>query len=137
MLKIVIQAGISFLSIFMVTGNVCADRCPTPDEVRERKISQDYEWTVDDRVTLDGLLSVKQLYAVRIKDNGRFVSCNYSTEKRLISLDGLPNKGECSIVTSVGEWHGTENGELVCQEKDSTQCHFQFECAQKENEGID
>jgi hypothetical protein len=97
--------------------NVFADRCPTPEEIRERKISQDYEWTVDDRVTLDGLLSVKQLYAVRIKNNGEFISCNYSTDRRLISLDGLPNKGRCLIMTSVGEWHGTENGEWVCQEK--------------------
>ena len=120
-----------FLWIFMVMEHAFADRCPTPDEIRERKISQDYEWTVNDKVTLDGLLSVKQLYAVRIKNSGEFVSCNYSADKRLLSLDGLPNKGKCSIVTSVGEWHGTEDDELVCQEKDLSQCQFTFECKQE------
>jgi len=137
-LKILFQTGIVFLCILVVMENAFAGSCATPEEIMERKLSENYDWTVNDKVTLKGLLSVKQLYAVRIMNYGEFVSCHYAAEGQLIRLDGLPNKkGKCLIEPSVGEWVGTDDGDLVCQEKDISKCQFKFECAQKENEGID
>jgi len=105
-----------------------ADECPMPDVVIERKISNDYEWTVDERVSLENILAVKRLIAVRIKDNGEYMSCKYTTGRQLVRLYGIPKTDKCVIKIASGEWISTDTGELVCQEKDITLCIFDIEC---------
>ena len=116
------------LCVIAIIPNACADGCPTPDEVRERKISRDYEWTVDERTSLENILSVNRLIAVRIVSKGEFVSCRYSTGDQLFSMDGLPHSVECMITISSGVWVRTTTGVSVCQEKDTAQCLFDIEC---------
>ena len=57
-------------SIFFMVANTNAERCATPDEVRDRLISPDYEWSVSEDVSLNGVLSVTKLYAVTIENYG-------------------------------------------------------------------
>ena len=121
-------SGIFFLYVVLVIPAAYADRCPTPDEIRERTILKDYDWTVDERTSLENILSVKKSIAVRIMKNGEFVSCRYTTERQLVRLDGLPAKEKCVITVSSGEWINTTTGESVCQEEDTMQCLFEMEC---------
>ena len=58
------------MCIFLCTQNAIADSCPTVKDINYRLISRDYEWTVDEGVTLDELLSVKELIAVSIENEG-------------------------------------------------------------------
>jgi hypothetical protein len=122
------KTGIFFSFILLAVPTAFADRCPAPDEVRERKISMDYEWTVGERVTLENILLVKRLIAVRVINNGEFVLCRYTTERQLVRMYGLPKSEGCVISISSGEWIGINTGESVCQEKDTTQCLFDIEC---------
>ena len=77
------------LWVFLNTGLVKADHCPSPETIKERKISRDYEWTIDERRTLDDVLAVEKLYSVRIKNQGEFIACYYS---------GLPYRSDQSGV---------------------------------------
>jgi hypothetical protein len=124
----IIKTWIRAVLLVIVMPDAFADKCPTPDEVRERKISMNYEWTVDERVSLENILSVKRLIAVRIKNDGEYMSCRYTTEKQLVRLDGLPKSDKCVIKISSGEWISTDTGELVCQEKNIALCLFDIEC---------
>lgn len=114
--------------VLLFTSNVIADSCPTPEEIRDRTISKQYEWTVDENTTLKELLAVKQLYAVRIMDYGDYVSCRYSTKQWPVTLDGKPKGRDCELTPLAGEWTSTDSGHLVCREKEVTQCGFKFDC---------
>jgi hypothetical protein len=127
-IKIITKKLICFvLNAFVITV-AHADNCPAPDEVRERKISGNYEWTVDERISLENVLTVKRLIAVRLINNGEYLSCKYTTEKQLVVLYGLPKSDKCMINVSSGEWVSTDSGELVCHEKNITFCLFDVEC---------
>ena len=127
-IKIIMKTLICLVLYVFVIPVAVADNCPTPDEVRERKISENYEWTVDERVSLENILSVKRLIAVRIINDGEYMSCKYTTEKQLVVLYGLPKSDKCVINISSGEWISTDTGERVCQEKNITLCLFDVEC---------
>jgi len=113
---------------YLLVSAAFADRCSTAEEVRYRFISKDYEWSVDERMTLENLLDVEKLFAVRIMNRGEFVSCRYRTKRQLINLDGEPKKQKCVIRKSSGQWKSTKSGDLVCQEKDISLCLFDIEC---------
>ena len=127
-MKMVKGNGILFLCVVLVIPTAYADRCPTPDEIRGRTIAKDYDWTVNERTSLENILSVKQSIAVRVMKNGEFVSCRYTTERQLIRLDGVPVQEKCVITVSSGDWINTTTGESVCQEEDTMQCLFNIEC---------
>jgi len=110
-----------------------ADVCPTAEEVRDKKISRNYDWAVTENTTLKELLSVKELYAVRIMDYDAYVSCRYTTIKWPVTLDGSPLKSTCKIEPDAGEWTSTNSGDLVCREKEVTECGFRMECSESEN----
>ena len=79
------------LLLLLIVHNVTfADRCPTPEQVRERNINRDYEWSVDETVTLDMLLMVSELREVSLQNHGEFVSCHYLSEQ----LPGQPVLGQ-------------------------------------------
>ena len=130
MLKISAYTG--FIYLFLMSYTL-ADVCPTAEEIRDKKISMSYDWAVSENTTLKELLSVKDLYAVRIMDYDAYVSCRYTAVKWPVMLDGNPLESECRIVPDAGEWTGTDSGELVCREKDVTKCGFKMECREPEN----
>lgn len=119
-----------YAALLLILSMACAraEVCPTPEQIRDRKISKDYDWSVEEVTTLDQLLAVKKLYSVRILDQGKTISCRYTTEKWPVRLDGDPLDEKCGIITEAGEWKGTESGELACQEEDVTKCGFKQEC---------
>lgn len=121
-----------FLIIFFINSNLTfADQCPSAQIVKDRKISRDYEWTIDERRTLDDVLSVKKLYSVRIKNKGEFVACSYTGTEHLLRLDGTSVKAGCIITKTSGRWENSKKGEQVCQEEDLSLCLYQIRC--KEN----
>lgn len=117
-----------FCVIPFLISTAYAERCATPEEVRGRKISPDYEWSVNEEVTLDGILSVKQLYAVSIENYGEFVACKYEASQQYIRLDGVPKKNSCPIQTLSNNWFISDHGQTVCEEEDITLCRFGFGC---------
>lgn len=117
-----------FFLFFFHISDVFPENCPTPEKIRERKISDQYEWTVQEGVTLDNLLSVQQLYSVRIINFDDYISCRYSTGKWPVKLDGKPVNNKCHVLPETGEWVGTDSGSLVCKEKDPGKCGFRIEC---------
>lgn len=127
-MQILFKAILIVLVFFIAVPSVSADRCASADEIRDRKISKVYEWTVDDGITLDDLLSVKNLFAVSVENNGEFVSCKYKNDNRFLKLDGLPKKEKCSIITSSGKWFTIGTGRVICYEKDAERCLFDIEC---------
>ncbi len=112
---------------------VPADVCPTAEEIRGKKISRSYDWAVTENTTLEELLSVKDLYAVRIMDYDAYVSCRYTTVEWPVTLDGNPLESKCRIVPDAGEWTSTDSGDLVCREKDVTNCGFKMKCKESGN----
>ena len=105
-----------------------ADQCPTPEIIKDRKISRDYEWTIDERRSLDDVLSVDNLYSVRIKNKGEFIACSYSGSKNLLRLDGKPVKKGCVVNKNSGSWELAENGEKVSKEADLGLCVYNINC---------
>lgn len=105
-----------------------ADQCPSASDIKERKISREYDWTIDERRSLEDVLSVEKLYSVRSINQGEFIACYYSRLKGLLRLDGKPEKGNCSIDTISGDWELVNNGEQVCKEGDLSLCVFVIKC---------
>ena len=119
---------ICFLWLSISPVLVIADQCPSPEIIKERKISRDYEWTINEKRSLDDVLSVEKLYSVRIKNKGEFVACYYSGSKNLLRLDGSPIEEECVINKSSGSWEFLENGEQICKEEDLNLCQYEIHC---------
>ena len=108
-------------------GNVYAFSCPSPEEIRERKISRDFEWTVNDDTSLDDMLSVTRLIAISIENQLEYVSCKYKIDSKFIKLDGKPVSENCSISISSGSWL-THGNRKICSEKELDQCLFDIDC---------
>ena len=125
------NALLAIVLFCMYTGTR-ADSCPSPEMIIKRDLSKQYEWTVDENTTLQDLLSVKELYAVRIMDHDDYVSCHYTTDKWPIKLDMSPSSGKCKPVPHSSKWKNTDSGQVVCMEKDIANCDFNFECKQEQ-----
>ena len=113
--------------LLLMTVYACAsaDVCPSPEIVRERGISREYEWTINERQTLEDVLAVEKLYSVRIKNKGEFVACYYYTSKqRPMRLDAKPLKANCSVTRYSDNWEAPDGLELVCRDDDVYQCRF-------------
>ncbi|MEQ8289511.1 MAG: hypothetical protein RIB78_07285 [Gammaproteobacteria bacterium] len=110
---------------------VLADTCPTPETVKDRKISRVYAWYIDERRTLDDVLAVEKLYSVRLKNSGEYVSCYYSGSGRLLEMDAWPLKTGCSIVEYQGEWQTINEEERVCTADDMSKCQFAIYCDER------
>lgn len=117
-----------YLFFLLFSVSVFADQCPTPQIVKDRKISRTYDWTIDERRTLDDVLSVEKLYSVRIINKGEFIACYYSLPKGNLRLDGKPEKQDCLVKTVSGNWKQVNNDEQVCKEKDLSLCRYEIKC---------
>lgn len=107
-----------------------ADSCPSPDAIRKRDISSDYDWTVDEGVSLEQLLGVTDLRAVTVMNAGEFIACDYDLGKqKKLRLYAKPEGGLCVVTEASGKWNKSDEGDLSCLEKDLSQCRFQFNCA--------
>jgi hypothetical protein len=119
---------IYLISFFINSNLVLADHCPSAEVVKERNISREYDWSIDDRKTLDDVLSVEKLYSVRLKNKGEFVACYYSSSNSLLRMDGAPLEKGCKIIQKSGNWIGEENNEQVCKEEDLNLCVYEIHC---------
>lgn len=127
---------ICLFSFFIYSNLVFADQCPSVQIIKERNISRDYEWTIDERRSLEDVLSVKKLYSVRIKNKGEFIACHYSGENNLLRLDGKPIGTNCRVQKESSNWKMSENGEYVCKEEDINLCIYEIHC-EEENQNND
>ncbi|HIF50769.1 MAG TPA: hypothetical protein EYQ42_04445 [Thiotrichaceae bacterium] len=126
-----IKKNTIFYVLFLLPANinyVFADQCPTAEIIKERKISRDYEWTIDERRSLNDVLSVEKLYSVRIKNKGEFIACYYSGSKKLLRLDGIYFDKECLLNKKSGNWVVSESGEQICREEDLSLCLYEINC---------
>ena len=105
-----------------------AERCATPQEVRARLVSPDYEWSVSEEASLDDILAVEKLYGASIENYGEFIACKYEAPQKYIRLDGVPKDGSCPIQAASDNWFSSEAGKSVCEEDDVTLCRFSFAC---------
>lgn len=107
-----------------------ADSCPSAYQVHSRKISRDYEWTVDEGVTLKEILSVTRLRAVAVQNAGEFIICGYDRGKgKNLNLYAKPKGKLCVVTRAGGKWNKSDAGDLSCGENDPEKCRFQFNCA--------
>jgi hypothetical protein len=119
---------IYLLCLLIHSSQTIADQCPSPEIIKDRKISRDYDWSIDEKRSLEDVLSIEKLYSVRIKNKGEFVACYYSASKNLLRLDGAPFDKECVINKKDGNWIVSEKGEQVCKEEDLNLCHYEIHC---------
>ncbi len=105
-----------------------ARACPTPQEIRARVVPQDYDWSVAEDVTLEGLLSVEQLYGVSIENHGEFVSCKYEAPGQYIRLDGIPLPRGCPVISISENWAVGASGQIACEDEDPHRCLFSNGC---------
>ncbi|MCG8378773.1 MAG: hypothetical protein MI865_04770 [Proteobacteria bacterium] len=118
-----------YLIVSLLLSNFSyAEQCPSPDIIKDRKISREYEWTIDERRTLEDVLAVEKLFSVRIKNQGEFIACYYSGNRGILRLDGKPLKDSCRIQTESGNWKKIE-GETVCLDEELSLCIYKIECA--------
>ena len=117
-----------FLFSLLFNPFVSADTCPNASDIRDRKVPEAYEWTVNYELALDDLLSVTQLYAVSIENHGEFVSCRYESPKREVRMDGISKTEKCLIMIDTGDWFTIDDGRIVCQEDELTNCQYKYEC---------
>jgi len=120
-----------FLLALFFSPNISADTCPAASDIKDRKVPEAYEWTVNYEVALDDLLAVTQLYAVTIENHGEFVSCKYDSPNREVRLDGISKAEKCLITVDSGDWFTMDNGAIICQEDELSKCQFQYECNQE------
>lgn len=119
---------IAVLVLALLYGHARAERCASPQEVRDRLISKDYEWSVNEDVSLEGLLAVTRLYGASIENYGEFIACKYEAPQQYIRLDGIPKASRCPVKAVSGNWFISEKGRTVCSDKDITLCRFDFGC---------
>jgi hypothetical protein len=121
---------LSFLLALLFSSLVSADTCPTANDIKDRKVPEAYEWTVNYEVALDDLLAVTQLYAVTIENHGEFISCKYDSPNREVRLDGISKAEKCLITVASGDWFTMDNGAIICQEDELSKCQYKYECKQ-------
>ena len=117
-----------FLLALLFSSVVSADTCPTVSDIKDRKVPEAYEWTVNYELALDDLLAVTQLYAISIENYGEFVSCKYDSPNREVRLDGISKAQRCLITVDSGDWFTMDNGAIICQEDNLLKCQYKYEC---------
>jgi hypothetical protein len=121
---------LTFLFALSFSSFIYAETCPTASDIKDRKVPETYEWTVNYEVALDDLLAVTQLYAVTIENHGEFVSCTYDSPNREVRLDGISKAEKCLITVDSGDWFTMDNGAIICQEDELSKCQYKYECNQ-------
>lgn len=120
-----------FLLFVILSPWVYADTCPSPETVKDRKISRVYAWYIDERRNLEDVLAVEKLYSVRLKNNGEYARCYYSGNGRLLEMDAWPLKAGCTVREYKGDWQAINDEERVCNEEDVRVCQFAIYCDER------
>jgi len=120
---------LSVVSLCFASGAL-ADQCPTPDQIKERSISRDYDWSVSEDVTLDMLLEISTLNKVSVHNHGEFVACHYQSQQLPVRMDGTAVAPNCFVTNISSEWLSLPGGTLSCTEADLMNCRFQIECTE-------
>lgn len=124
-----IKTRLFILAILLVFNTfVFADTCPSSEDIKNRKVPNVYEWTVNYEMALDDLLSVTKLYAVSIENHGEFVSCRYLSPRREVRVDGVSKTKNCLITVDMGNWFIMDNGKIICQEDELNRCQYKNDC---------
>lgn len=123
---------ISILFFFLNINIATADQCPSAETVIERKISREYDWSIDEKRSLEDVLAVEKLYSVSIMNRGEFVACYYMSKNRSLRLDGTAIEENCIINKKSGNWIDSEGGEQVCKELDLNKCIYEIHCKKVE-----
>lgn len=118
----------SLLFIYTLLNFVQAETCPSPQEIRARLVSENYEWSVNEDVSLESLLSVKKLYGVSIENHGEFVACKYEAPGQYVRLDGMPRPTGCPVIAISQNWAVNTAGQLACDDEDLVACVFGNGC---------
>lgn len=128
-LKNVFLSAIVFIGFFF-SINSFADviTCPSTDSIKSRKISQEFEWTVSEDVSLHSLLNVDRLYSVSIENYGEFMACTYESEGIRIRLDGKPITVGCLLKPQSEQWLNSGSGQYICLEAEIENCHVAIDC---------
>ncbi len=127
-MKILNKHRYIYFTFLICPGILFADQCPTPEKIKERNISREYDWTINERRTLEDVLSVEKLYSVRIRNEAEYIACYYSGSRSLLRLDGKPLKQSCRVKKVSGRWESTGNDEQICQEEDLGKCEYDMKC---------
>ena len=118
-----------YFIIFSINSSLLfADQCPTPKKIQERNISREFDWTINERRTLEDVLSVEKLYSVRIRNEAEYIACYYTGSRGLLRLDGKPLKQYCRVKEVSGRWESIENGETICLEDELGKCEYDMKC---------
>jgi hypothetical protein len=103
--------------------------CPTIAEIRDRELSLQFDWTVDEGVTLAAILEVEELVSVSTENNGEFTVCEYwGTDGRPLRLYALPLGENCRIEPAAGEWESGPGLRRQCLESDQSRCRYMIRC---------
>lgn len=128
-MKLLIKYRYFYFLILLINPSLLfADQCPTPEKIKERDITREYDWTINERRTLEDVLSVEKLYSVRINNQAEYIACYYSGSRSLLRLDGKPLKQPCRVKEISGRWELTENDEQICLEDDLGKCEYDIKC---------
>jgi hypothetical protein len=119
---------IYFIILSVIPSLLFADQCPTPEKIIKRNISREYDWSINERRTLEDVLSVEKLYSVRIRNEAEYIACYYSGSRSLLRLDGIPLKQPCRVKEITGRWESAENGDQICLEDDLEKCEYEMKC---------
>ncbi len=122
-------SGLLFL-VFLNTTQLHAESfsCPLISEVKERTISQYFEWTVSDDTSLHSILNVNELLSVSIESYGEFLACTYMSETIQFRLDAKPLEDNCLLVPTSENWFSDGSGKSVCQDDEKGRCVFEINC---------
>lgn len=123
-----IYRHIYFIILSISPSLLFADQCPTPEMIKERNISREYDWTINERRTLEDVLSVEKLYSIRIRNEAEYIACYYTSSRGLLRLDGKPLKQYCRVNDVSGRWESIENGEKICLEDELGKCEYEMKC---------
>lgn len=117
-----------FLLSCQLAVSASAETCPSPQEIRARLVSVEYEWSVAEDVSLEGLLAVKKLYGVSIENHGEFVACKYEAPGQYVRLDGILRQNGCPVIPLSKNWAINTIGQLACEDEDLVRCVFDNGC---------
>ena len=115
------------ICIYSLSVHAESYSCPTIQQIHDRTITQQFEWTVSEQTSLDAVLNSRALLAVTIENAGEFVTCTYASEPSDVRLDAKPLGDNCTMVSEQSDWQTTADRE-ICTEPNKLSCLFTQSC---------
>lgn len=129
-IKIIKMKKCIFAILVLISSYTLAETCPAPSEIKARDISKNYDWSVEESITLEELVNVEALFGVRIKNKNQYIACYYRGKEKVIRLDGLPLGKNCRVYHESTNWQVTEKHEWFCNAEDKYQCIYEKKCSE-------